>query len=90
LYSISRSSIHIAANQRIAESNERLVAIVRECTDALLRDANERKREEINSMLAEYGIDAQPNNETESGASTQENDPQNLLSFRKQRSSGDG
>jgi hypothetical protein len=82
----------IAANRQIVESNEKLVEIVRECADALLRDADQRKREEINSMLAEYDIPTKSRNEkvTDVGGSTQNRDPQNLISFRRQRTSGDG
>jgi hypothetical protein len=77
----------IAANQHVAESNRELVKIVRECADALLQDAGERKRAEINSMLAEYGIDTHKDQES---PVTHSLDRQNLLSFRRQRSSGDG
>lgn len=78
----------IEANQQVATSNRELVKIVRECADALLQDAGERKRAEINSMLAEYGLQNEKDQET---CVTHNVDPQNLLSFRRQqRSSGDG
>jgi hypothetical protein len=79
----------IAANQRIAESNEKLVEIVKECSEALLRDADERKRAEINSMLSEYGISVKSRNESITDDTTQEFAPENLISFRRQRTSGD-
>lgn len=80
----------IAANRQVAESNEKLVEIVKECAEALLRDADQRKRAEINSMLAEYGIPPQSSDKKITDMPTQESDPQNLLSFRRHRTSGDG
>jgi hypothetical protein len=77
----------IEANQHVAESNRELVKIVRECADALLQDAGERKRAEINSLLSEYGIDTDKDQES---VVTHTLDRQNLISFRRHRSSGDG
>lgn len=80
----------IEANKKVVDANYKLVKIVRECADALLRDVDQRKRAEINSMLEEYGIETG----SEGGSVTPQNrtpvcDQQNLISIRRHRSSGD-
>lgn len=79
----------IEANRKIVDANHKLVKIVTECTDALLNDVDQRKREEINSMLEEYGIETGSEGGNVTPARTHVCDPQNLLSFRRHRTQGD-
>lgn len=76
---------------QIEKSNRKLVEAVTKLTEAVLSDVDQRKRAEINSMLEEYGIDTDKDQEKTPGSNTQGRDQQNLISFRqRQRSSGDG
>jgi hypothetical protein len=48
----------VLQTRQIEDSNRKLVEAVTALTDAVLSDVDQRKRAEINSMLAEYGIDS--------------------------------
>ncbi len=79
-----------AQTQQIEDSNRKLVEAVTSLTEAVLSDVDQRKREEINSMLEEYGIDTGTNSRSETDHYSQDTLPLNLVDFRRHRSSGDG
>jgi hypothetical protein len=76
--------------KKIETSNRKLVEAVSALTEAVLADVDEKKRAEINSMLAEYGIETRkrpssPDSDNDQSGSQAEN----LLDFRRRRAPGD-
>jgi hypothetical protein len=78
----------VEAHHQVIAKNAQLVKIVTGCTEALLQDVDQKKRDEINSMLNEYGIDTTGESLKKAEPPT-ENESTNLLAFRRYRSSGD-
>jgi hypothetical protein len=82
-----------AQTQQIENTNRKLVDAVRTLTEAVLSDVDQRKRAEITSLLAEYGIDTDEKGRAridEFDPYSQDTLPLNLIEFRRHRSSGDG
>jgi hypothetical protein len=76
--------------EHILQSNRKLVEAVAALTNAVLADVDEKKHAEINSMLAEYGIDtsdrpASSNEENDQGNPQDEN----LIDIRRHHAPGD-